>query len=174
MKVTLISGLHHLEGQTVSILADGSEDPQQVVVAGQVTLTSPAGRVHVGLPITAEWESLPLIFMGKDEEVAGRGRSKNIGNVYINVERSREFSVGASAGQILPYGGELSAETVAALVPVPWRTDELFGTPADLRTREVPVNIEGDWNRDGKIAVQQAAPLPFRALSLVVEVEFGD
>ncbi|WP_204311451.1 hypothetical protein, partial [Stenotrophomonas maltophilia] len=51
---TTISGLGHLEGKTVSILADGNVAPQAVVSGGSITLDGPSLVVHVGLPITAE------------------------------------------------------------------------------------------------------------------------
>ncbi|MBJ4544995.1 hypothetical protein JGE45_28365, partial [Salmonella enterica subsp. enterica serovar Typhimurium] len=53
-------GLSHLEGQTVNILSDGSVEPQKVVSGGSVTLESPGAVVHIGLPITAEFETLDI------------------------------------------------------------------------------------------------------------------
>ncbi len=47
---TSFGGLNHLEGETVSILADGAVVPQQMVVNGRITLAQGATRVIVGLP----------------------------------------------------------------------------------------------------------------------------
>jgi len=52
--ITTVRGLDHLEGKTVSILADGAVHPQRVVTSGTITLDNPAGKIHVGLPITAD------------------------------------------------------------------------------------------------------------------------
>jgi hypothetical protein len=42
--VTTISGLNHLNGLQVSILADGSVQPSQIVTNNSVTLQSPASQ----------------------------------------------------------------------------------------------------------------------------------
>lgn len=54
-----ISGLDHLEGREVVALADGDVVAGLTVTGGAVTLPFPASLVHVGLPYTAEIESLP-------------------------------------------------------------------------------------------------------------------
>ena len=51
---TEISGLDHLNGATVSILADGSVQPQQVVVNGTITLQNAASLVTAGLGYVAQ------------------------------------------------------------------------------------------------------------------------
>jgi hypothetical protein len=55
-----ISGLSHLEGETVAILANGSVETQQRVISGSVTISNPATTIHVGLPIQADIETLDL------------------------------------------------------------------------------------------------------------------
>ena len=51
---TTVSGLDHLEGETVSILADGAVRPQAVVASGAISLVSAASNIHVGLAYTAD------------------------------------------------------------------------------------------------------------------------
>lgn len=53
---TVFTGLQHLEGRELHILADGYAAPPAVVVGGSITLASPAGTVHMGLPFTSELE----------------------------------------------------------------------------------------------------------------------
>ena len=48
---TTISGLDHLEGQTVSVLADGSTHPDKTVSSGSITLDRSSTKVKVGLAI---------------------------------------------------------------------------------------------------------------------------
>ncbi len=47
--VTTISGLDHLEGQTVSILANGATHPDKTVSSGSITLDRSSTNVKVGL-----------------------------------------------------------------------------------------------------------------------------
>src|SRR5690606_3050614 len=46
---TTISGLDHLEGETVQIAANGASHPDRTVTNGQITLDRPASKVTVGL-----------------------------------------------------------------------------------------------------------------------------
>ena len=80
--VRTFSGLDHLEGKTVSILADGAVMAQTVVTGGSVTIAEPASKVHIGLPITADLVTLPLYF---DVQAYGQGRPKNINEVFMRV-----------------------------------------------------------------------------------------
>lgn len=49
----VMSGLGHLEGETVSIWADGATHPTRQVVGGQVTLARQASKVQIGLGYTS-------------------------------------------------------------------------------------------------------------------------
>ena len=61
-----ITGLTWLEGETVSILADGAVEPPQAVKDGKITLTYPAKVVHVGLPFMADMKTLPAAMVPTD------------------------------------------------------------------------------------------------------------
>ncbi len=61
--VTVISNLSHLNGETVSVQADGGLPAAQqtyAVTLGQITLASPAAVVHVGLPYIGTIQLLPF------------------------------------------------------------------------------------------------------------------
>lgn len=155
-KVTTISNLHHLEGQEVSILGDGSVQTPKTVQNGQITLASPAGLVHVGLPITSIFESLPLAM---NIEGQGLGHTKTISDVYLKTNKSREFEVGR----------DLDNMTTPA-----WRTDEKLGHPTKLRDRHFQVNIADNYDLDGTFFMRQKEPLPMDVLSMAMEVDLGD
>ena len=57
---TTISGLNHLEGEVVSILADGSTHPDKTVTGGTVTLDRSASKVHIGYGYTSFVKTLRL------------------------------------------------------------------------------------------------------------------
>ena len=60
LTVTEISGLDHLEGESVTILADASVHPARTVSGGSVTLDAPATVVVVGLGYTGWLKTMPL------------------------------------------------------------------------------------------------------------------
>ena len=153
---TTISGLSWLEGRTVSILADGAVHRQMVVTGGAVVLDNPASTVHVGLPFTADIQTLPLAL--ERAAAFGQGLNKNINKVFLRVHKAGPFSVGASFDDM----------TEAKI-----RTNEPYGSPPRLQSREVEVTVKGMWNLDGQACVRQADPLPITITSLTLDLATG-
>lgn len=152
---TTITGLDHLEGETVSILGDGAVHPQQVVTGGEITLEQAVTLAHIGLPIVSDAVTLPLAL-----EIAGygQGRTKNVNQVFMRVFDS-------SGAMIGPYGGRLIAYKQ--------RTTEPYGSPPDLATREIQVSVAPSWGDSAQIHVRQADPLPITIVGLSMEVAIG-
>lgn len=151
-----ISGLHWLEGKTVSILADGAVHPQRVVYGGSITLDQAASKVHVGLPIEADIETLPLAF--QIDNGYGQGRPKNVNRAWLRVYRSSGIFVGPS---------------LAALTEAKQRTNEPYGSPPALKSEEIEVRVSPSWSDGGQIVVRQADPLPLTIAGLTLEVAVG-
>lgn len=154
---TVISGLTWLEGETVSILADGAVQPQQVVTGGAITLDNPASIVHVGLPIEADVQTLPVALLALDA-AAGIGKPKNVNKVWMRVNRSSGIFAGPDFDK---------------LIEVKERTTEVYGAPPALKTGEVSVSVTPSWGPDGAICVRQSDPLPLTLLSVTMEVATG-
>ncbi len=152
----VISGLDHLEGKTVSILADGAVHPQRVVSGGAITLDSEASKVHVGLPITADLKTLPIA--AQIDGSLGQGRQKNVNKVWLRVYRSSGIFVGPSFD---------------SLTEAKQRTTEPYGTPPALKSEEMPLPINPSWGDSGQVCVRQADPLPLTLVSLTMEVALG-
>jgi hypothetical protein len=150
-----ISGLNHLEGKTVSILADGAVHPPRTVVAGGVTLDAPASKIHVGLPIIADLKTLPLVLQ---MEALGQGRFKNINKAWLRVHRSSGVFVGPSFDR---------------LTEAKQRTNEPYGSPPALKTDEMEVMTLPAWTTDGAICVRQSDPLPLTVVSMALEAAVG-
>lgn len=154
--VTTISGLSHLEGKTVSILADGAVHPQRVVTSGSITLDNAASKVQVGLPITADIQTLP--WFAQVDAGFGQGRTKNVNRVYLRVYRSSGIFAGPDAN---------------SLTEAKQRTTENYGTPPALKSDEIQLVITPSWNNSGQVFVRQADPLPLTLVSMTLEVAIG-
>ena len=152
---TTISGLSHIEGQTVNILADGAVHPQRVVSGGQVHLEIPASTVQVGLPIQADIYTLPVIMQ---MDGFGQGRFKNVNKVWVRVDRASSIFAGFDADN---------------LSEAKQRTDEPYGAPPDLKTQEIQVTLRPSWNDNGQVYVRQENPLPISVLAVTAEVAVG-
>ena len=154
--VTTISGLTWLEGQTVSILADGAVIPQQVVTGGAITLPYAASKVTVGLPITADLQTLPLAV--QIDGAFGQGRMMNVNAVYMRLVRS---------------SGVLAGPDFNTLTAYKQRTTEPYGTPPNPVSGEIKIPISASWDNNGQVCVRQSDPLPLDISSMTIEVAPG-
>ena len=98
-----ISGLGYLEGKTVSILSEAAVHPQRVVTGGKITLDRAAQIAHIGLPIQADLQTLPLAI---NIEGFGQGRYKNINHAWLRVFESSGIFVGPD--ELRPSRGQTS------------------------------------------------------------------
>lgn len=151
-----IKGLEHLEGKTVSILADGAVMPSQVVANGTVTMQEKAQIVHVGLPISADVQTLPMA-MAVDQAY-GQGRLKNINKVWLRVFRS---------------SGIFAGQAEADLVEYKQRKLEPLGDAPTLQSDELEIVLKPQWSSGGQIFIRQIHPLPLTLLSITAEVAIG-
>lgn len=151
--VDRITGLAHLQGKTVGILADGGVQAEQVVSGGTVTLNRPYMIVHVGLPITADFETLDMDAAGQQL----RDRKKRVASVDLIVEASRGGLVGPDSASLTEMAGLV--------------TD--YRLPQALYTGMVSVDILSEWNDTGRIFVRQDKPLPLTILAAIPQTEFG-
>nr|DAK96297.1 MAG TPA: stabilization protein [Caudoviricetes sp.] len=151
--VTKIGGLSHLEGKTVAILADGAVHVPQTVTGGEIRLQHAARKIHVGLPYTAEIQTLPVV--GDIDNGKGRGRSKNVNTVWLDVIQSSGIWAGPDESRLVEHKQ---------------RTTEPPGSPPRLKTGQIEITVRPDWNDYGQILVQQRDPLPLSLVSLTTEV----
>lgn len=154
--VTSVSGLDHLEGKTVSILADGAVHPQQVVTNGQIDLEVGASVVHIGLPIRSTLQTLPLL--AQIDSGYGSSRPKNVNKCALRVYRSSGIFAGFDEDHLREYKQ---------------RRDEPPGSPPELRSEEVPIVIDGHWTDGGQLTIVQDDPLPLTIVSITTEVSIG-
>lgn len=154
----ITSGLSHLIGETVSILADGAVAPPQVVNnSGGLddALPAAASNIQIGLQITADMMTLPVSYMAADY---GQGRKKNVNQVYLRVTNSSGIYVGPSFDKLKPYKQ---------------RTNEPLGSPPRLITDEISIVITPSWNNNGQVCIRQSDPLPLCVDSICLELEVG-
>lgn len=154
--ITTLGNLHHLEGKTVSILADGAVQTRQVVADGKVVLTVPASKISVGLPIEADIETLPVAVEGMD--AAGQGTRKNVGKVYLRVFRTTGLKIGPDADHLTPQRS---------------RSNEPYGESPRLRTEELDIGITPKWSSEGSVFLRQSDPVPTMILSMALGVTTG-
>lgn len=154
---TTIRGLWHLEGETVAVLADAAEHPRVTVTAGAITLEAEASTVQIGLPITADVQTLPLTV---EAQAFGQDLDKNINEVALRVRETSGLNVGPSF-------------TASDMVDMTTRTDEPYDSPPDLQTGVVDITVMPEWGNDAQLCIRQAAPLPVTILSMTLKAAVG-
>ena len=166
-----VHGLNHLEGKTVSILADGSVVPNQVVVNGMVTLPQKYSAITIGLPYTCQLQTL---YLDPEGNVTVQGKRKNIGSVIVRTENSRGLQVGTNQpdqstqpnNALVPWSNMIEIKERNALIHA--------GSAIPLFTGDSYVNVPSGWDLHGQIAIQQVYPLPANILAVVCNYIVGD
>ena len=151
----VISGLDHLEGKTVSILADAAVHPQRVVSSGSITLERASSVVHVGLEYQSDLQTMPMALQA---EAFGQGRVKNLNHVWLRVLESSGIFAGPSADK---------------LVEAKQRTTEPYGAPPRLKTEDIKIMVTPTWQDNGQLFVRQTDPLPLTVVGMTLEVAVG-
>jgi hypothetical protein len=171
--VSVLSGLNHLEGLTVAIVADGGVQPNQVVTNGMVTLQNPASAITIGLPFLPQLQTPYLDPAGQQD--TPQGKRKTIFSVTVRVEASRGFSVGQNQidASSQPNGGN---HLWGGLVEVKERNASVFaGNAIPLATDDFFLQINGEWKAPGgQVAIQQDYPLPCNVLAVIANYDIGD
>lgn len=147
-----ISGLEHLEGKDLAILADGAVIPPRQVVNGAVSLEHPAAVIHAGLPYSAEARTMN--YEPQQPDGTSVGLRKRIARVLVKFANSSAVDIGINN----------------RVVEVKWRTDEPYGSPPRLHSETVPVSVPGAWSRDSSVWITSDTPTPFTVLGVVPEV----
>jgi len=155
---TTISGLDHLEGETVAVLANGAVRPEAVVASGSITLDRSATKVQIGLPFLSHFK-IVRIEAGAQAGTA-QSKKKNIFNLNIRFYNT----IGAAAG-----------ESLSNLDEIEFRNS---GDPMD----EAPPLFSGDKaqifnggsNEDGQVCVAQSQPYPWTVLAIAIVVYTSD
>jgi len=155
---TMMVGLDHLEGETVSILANGAVHPDKVVSGGAVTLDYAVTKAQIGLGSTCEIETNNLEVKGQFGTSQG---SK--GRIYEAVINFYD-TIGAEAGYT-------SSNTDKILFR---NASDLMDNGPDLYTGTKVVKINHGHKEGARLFIKNTQPLPITILDIVYKVIFED
>ena len=156
--VTTISGLDHLNGQTVSILADGATHPDRTVSSGSITLARASSKVKVGLPYTSILQTMRIDAGSQDG--TSQSKTKRIYDVSIRLYESIGVEVGPDLNNMEAIPFRSSANNMDEAIPV--------------FTGDKSVEFRGNYETDGYIFVRQTQPLPLTILSIYPRLVTND
>lgn len=157
------SGATNLAGEAVSIVADGfvvanantDTTPFTVAADGTFSLSNPAYRLTVGLPIQADIQTLNVNIQAPDTVM---DKKKVIPVVRAILDQSCPLF----AGRDFDHLDEMKI-----------RLSEFYDDQTNLLTGIAEVRIESNWGKDGSICIRNNYPQPSNILSLIPELTVG-
>ena len=148
---TTITGLNHLEGETVQILADGSAHADKTVSGGTVTLDRSVTKAHIGLGFSSVVKTLRL------EAGANDGTSQG------KIKRIH----GVTARFLDTVGAELGPDT-SNLDRIPFRDSSMaMDTAVPMFTGDKEISFPAGYDNDAQVVIRQSQPLPMTVVAIM-------
>jgi hypothetical protein len=171
-----VTGLNHLIGKSVAIVADGSVINSQTVTAFSdgtvgVTLQQPASAITVGLPFLPQLQSL---YLDPPSQSTTQTKRKSISAVAIRVEKTRGISVGTNQPDqsTQPYGGN---PIWTGMTELKMRNSLIqAGQPIPLESDDFYLSVQGTWSEKSQVAIQQNYPIPANISAVITYYNQGD
>lgn len=144
---TCITGLEHLEGETVGALADDNVIQDLTVENGQAILEHPARHVRVGLPYQSVIQTLPLV-------QGTKGMKQRLIAARVHVLDSRGGWIG------------VDEDSLCELVQ---RSKEDYNLAVQLQSRWFTVLLSSRHTTQESMLIKQQDPLPLTILGVELE-----
>ena len=140
---TSFSGLDHLSGRTVVVLADGAYIGEKLVSSGGTfVLTNPASTVHAGLPYTSILETIDIPNNIIDK--------KRVLKMVPSFYKTSYFKYGSNTTNAMPY---------------------VFKSGVTPYTGYLEMPVPGGWSLERTVYFESANPLSFSINGLQVNIE---
>jgi len=155
---TTISGLDHLEGEEVSILADGSTHPNKTVSSGAITLDRSSTKVKVGLPYVSLLQTMRID--AGSQNGTSQSKTKRIYEITARLYESIGIEIGPDLDNMerIPFRSSANA----------------MDSGVNVFTGDKDIEFRGNYETDGFIFVRQNQPLPLTVLSLYPRLVTND
>ena len=154
--LTSVSGLDHLEGETVCVLADGIKG-EYVVSGGAITLSIPADTVIVGLPVVSEFEPLDLEVTYKGGSTYGKRKQLYQSKLMLHKSLGGSIAYDSESYQELIY--HTAGEAMDSSIPLKSGYSEVFA--------------EGGHSRQKFWRIKHAEPYPFTLQAVIQSFTMG-
>ena len=153
-----LSGLDHVEGQTVSILEEGAAHPDKTVSSGSIATDRATTKAQVGLGYTSTLRTVRL--ESGSASGTAQGKIKKIHSVIVRFFRTVGASVGTSTDNVDTIPFRDSSDPTDTAVP--------------LFTGDKTIEAQPSWDTEGAIVVQQTQALPMTIVGIYPRVVVQD
>lgn len=179
-----ISRLTPFNDQEVSVIADGGlvsspnnpDYPTITVTNAQFTLDEPAAIVNVGLPFTADIETLDIDTV---EQAPSLIESQTVNKLYVKTHET----IGLHVANRFPQDDSIEGSDVTGTNMVEMKglssydvnyeeEDPIIGNrPPQPTSKRHEIVLTGDWDSNGRIAIRQVDPYHAEILSIICDTE---
>lgn len=150
--ITTLTGLDHLEGETVEILVDGFTHNDQVVESGQIELDSPAEKVIAGLSYTSVFETNE---MNEGNRKGSReGKKTDITNIGLKLLNTNGINIISKTG--VPNAP-------------PFNIGQIYGEGSKFFTGTLKKTYKNNNTLNPTVKVASFKALPFTVQSIVAD-----
>jgi hypothetical protein len=155
---TTITGLSHLEGETVIVWANGKDLGDYVVASGQITVSEAVTTAIVGLEYEGRFKSSKLAYAAQ----AGTALMQKKRAVQLGLLLADTHYQGLEIGQDFDTMDPLPAveENTATDANTVW---EAFDAPM--------IPIPGRWQTDARLCLRATAPRPATVIAAAIDVQ---
>jgi hypothetical protein len=153
-----ISGLRHLEGKTVDVLADGASHPQRVVTGGAITLQLSASVVQIGLPCPFKLATLRLEAGAQDG--TAQGKTKRINRMVVRLLDTLGGSMGPTETNVDEIQFRSGSDPMDA--------------PPPVFTGDKEIAWPGGYEKEGYVWYVNDQPLPTTIVAMMPQVTTQD
>ena len=160
---TTITGLSHLEGETVVVWGNGKDLGTKTVVGGQIdTLSEAVTTAYVGLPYTAQWKSTKLAYATQGE-ILSLTHPKRVTQLG--------FVLADAYPQSLTFGPSFDQLDDMPLVE---DGQDIDTSTTDTAYDQELIEFPGEWSSDSRVCIQAASPRPVTVLAAVLAYDTNE
>jgi hypothetical protein len=147
---TTLTGMQHIEGQTVAILANGASHADKAVSAASISFDIDVTSAAIGFGYTSQMQTLRLEAGSVDG--TSQGKPKRIHAVTLRLDETVGIEVGPDENNLDRIFFRDSSMAMDTAVP--------------LFTGDKEIEFPGGFDDDAKIFVRQTQPLPMTVLAI--------
>ena len=145
-----LKGLYHLEGETVTVLANGASHPDRVVADGGVSLAYSSTTAAIGYGYTSSMQTMRIESGSADG--TSQGKPKRIHAITLRLHETVGIEVGNSPSENDRIFFRDSSMAMDQAVP--------------LFTGDKDIEFPGGYDEDDRLYIRQTQPLPMSVLAL--------
>jgi len=181
--MTQVTGLTHLEGEDVVVVADGAVlaspyndvEGYSTVTVSSGTITLPNSEIGaivvVGRPVAADIKTLNISTVEQSPTLI---ESLTVNKIYVRTYQTRGLYIGNEFPE--EKTGSKDGTSVDGMedmekFDVPDGYDIIGNRYKQPTSRRIEKTLPGNWDSQGQIAIRQVDPLHFEILSIIPDIE---